>query len=137
MIPINRFVDYPVADALEMLERTKEFYQIFDEASKKLQEIEKAKFKVVKDTTRPNDVHINPKVIADFIKTRDDKLPLHVIINKYDEWFDELYRLIIVNEPWLSHKPVWQHVASILAICYTWDAIRKQASEGLEDLSKE
>lgn len=136
MIPINRFVDYPLAEALNLLEKTKDFGEIFEEVSKKLQEVEAAKFKVAKDTTLPNDIYINPKIIADYIKTRDSKLPLHIIIDKYDEWFDELYRLKVVNEPWLHHKPVFKHVGNILAVCYTWSMIRSQAIEGIEDLEK-
>lgn len=133
MIPTTRFKDYPVQEALRMIEQSKDFYPIFEDAGKKLEEIKKSKLKVEKDTTRPNDIHINPKIIVDFMKSQEDKMPLHLIIDKYDEWFDELYRLMIVNEPWLHHKKVYEHLVAIYTICYTFQAVHAFAIEGLKD----
>lgn len=108
-----------------------DFFPIFEEVATKLKAIKEAKVKVKADTSRPNDIYINPKIKADFKRMLEQEVPVHVAIGIYDEWFDELYRLAIVNEPWLSHPKVFEHVAEILTICATFQDVLEAAKQGM------
>lgn len=142
MIPTTRFVDYNVSDNIRMAEIAKEFFPIFEEASTKLKEAKEAKEKskkakkdkdAPKPPTPPNDIYINPGIKVEFVKLQDAKMPTHLIIDKYDEWFEELYRLTTVNEPWLGHDAVFKHLAEILSICATIQDILDFAKQGLPE----
>lgn len=133
MIPNNKFTDYSNPKLTKMFEQAADFFKVFEECGAKIDAVKSKKLKVVKDTTLPNDIHVNPKIKVDFIKLKDEKLDLDVIFEKYDEWFDELYKLTVVNEPWLAHKAVFQHVGEILAICYTFQEYMTLAKEQLKD----
>lgn len=134
MIPTNRFIDYSVNEAVRMSEQAKEFFPIFEEASTKLKNAKEKKLKVVEDDTRSNDIYINPAIKVEFTKLLEAKMPLHLVIDKYDEWFEELYRLTTVNEPWLGHKAVFEHMVEILTICSTFEQIINFAKQGLPEV---
>lgn len=137
MIPTTRFIDYSMTDNIRMAEKAAEFFPIFEEASQKLVKAKETKLKVVKDDTRSNDIYINPSIRVEFAKLLDSKMPVHLIIDKYEEWFEELYRLTVVNEPWLTHKAVFQHMAEVMTICATFEDILNYAKEGLPMPPKE
>lgn len=134
MIPTNRFIDYSVNEAVRMSEQAKEFFPIFEEASTKLKNAKEKKLKVVEDDTRSNDIYINPAIKVEFTKLLEAKMPLHLVIDKYDEWFEELYRLTTVNELWLGHKAVFEHMVEILTICSTFEQIINFAKQGLPEV---
>lgn len=134
MIPTTRFLDYNPTENLRMAEVVKDFFEIFEEVSTKLKDVHDKKLKLVADETRPNDIHINPSIQAEYFKLEKAEMPIHLIIPKYEEWFDELYRLTIVNEPWLAHKQVFRHLAEIMAVCATFEQILTKAREGLPEI---
>lgn len=129
MKTLNTFFDYTVEQNKAMAKVVEDFFPIFEEAANKMKAIKEAKVKVKADTSRPNDIYINPKIKADFIKLQEAQLPIHTIIEKYDEWFDELYRLMVVNEPWLGHSAVQNHLMEILQICSTFQEILEAAKK--------
>lgn len=124
---LNTFFDYSVEDNKKMAKIVEEFFPIFEEAATKIKTAKEGKLKTLEDTSRANDIYINPKIKADFLRLQTAELPIHQIIPIYDEWFDELYRLVIVNEPWLNHKPVQNHLLEILQICASFQEILEAA----------
>lgn len=76
------------------------------------------------DDAFDNVYFINRQIIVDFNKTLEHRLPFHDIISTYEEWFDELWRLQIVNEKKLGkHKALTEHFFEIFKICASFQAI--------------
>lgn len=127
------FVKYSLEENKKMFKQVKDFHDIFEEVSRIIKEAKTTKVKPVTDTSRDNCIWINPKIKADFIKNLEVVAPIDEVINKYEEWFDELYKLVIVNQEWLHHPKVMNHITEIYAICASLQPIIDKAKVGIPE----
>lgn len=132
MIPTDKLLDYSVSDNIQMANQVKEFIEIFDEVSQKILAVKQSKVKPDKNMVRDNAIFINPKIKREFLELATKEMPFKDIVSKYEEWFEELYRLTVVNETWLFHSKVMNHLTEIYAICSSFQEILDKAKEGFE-----
>jgi hypothetical protein len=137
MIPTTKFADYSQANVEQMMEQISEFHKIFEDANVILtakkdileKKTPKPKVEVVasENASVENCVWIDPSVKARFTALKDVKMPLHQCLEVYDGWFDQLYKLTIVNDHALHKKHLFTHVAEILVICSTFHLVLQAA----------
>jgi len=137
MICSNTFGDYSQEEILKLLGQADEFKEIFENANNILRQkkdiiegkAKKPKVTVVEGATVENCVWIDPSIEVSYKKFNAEKAlkPVHEWFRVYEEWFDQLYKLTIVNDHVLAKKSVFTHVANILVICSTFSGIIQQA----------
>lgn len=131
MIPTNRFLDYSVSQNKELGKRAEEFLESFTLSTKKLKERQGAKLKVEGDTTEDNSIWIDPSIKVQYEKMKTAELPLHAIFDIYDAWFDQLFKLVVINEHRLHRKAIQKHITEIIMICATFQEILQAGAMGL------
>lgn len=120
----TKVTEYTLEANQRMAKQVQEFISIFNEVSEiiiKNKNAPKLKHNgknVSDEPKRDNVIFLNPSIKIKFQKLLEEEKPFHEIIDIYDEWFDELYKLVIVNEPWLSHKSVMDHITEIWNMFY-------------------
>lgn len=109
-------------------EQIKEFSEITGEVVEKIKAVREKKFKVVEDSTLSNDITIAPNIIVDFENLLKGEFTVQQGFDNYDKWFEQLYKLFVVNEPWFRHKKLMEHMMKILAICASFEAFVKEVN---------
>lgn len=130
MIPSDRFIDYGHDDNNRMSKKAEEFLEIFNEVSKKISTRKLVKLKVPPGE-EDNSIWIDPSVKREFMELKDTKMPVQKIVDVYDRWFEQLYKLTIINEQRLHRKKVSFHITEIMIICASFQEILKVAIEGM------
>lgn len=130
MIPSDRFIDYGHDDNTRMAKKAEEFLEIFNEVSKKISTRKLVKLKVLPGE-EDNSIWIDPSIMREFMELKDTKMPVQKIVDVYDRWFEQLYKLTIINEQRLHKKKVSFHLTEMMIICASFQEILKVAIEGM------
>jgi len=130
MIPSDRFVDYDPEDNLDMAKKAERFLEIFNESSKKISIRKLVKLKV-EAAQEDNSIWIDPSIRRQFMELKDKEMPVLQIIDIYERWFEQLYKLTEINEQRLHKKKISFHITEILIMCASFQEIIKKATEGL------
>ena len=142
MIPTTRFLDYNEQANMEMAAKVKDFAEIFKDTDKLLSEIndihegrkKKPVVEVVEDTSEDNSLWIDPSIVVEFVKRKDEKAPVHIIIDVYERWFEQLYKLTTINKPvLLKRKKLFKHMVDIFHVCVTFRDVLAKAAEGIPE----
>lgn len=126
MIPLNTFKDYSEKDNQELAKRAKEFIETFIEAKNILDKSVTNKLKVTSDD---NSIWIDPSIKNEFFSKKNKKMPIHLIFDIYERWFDQFYRLTIINEKRLHKRKLHSHIREIETICASFQEILKMATK--------
>lgn len=131
MIPSDRFLDYSFDENQEMGKKAEEFLHSFKESSEKLTSRKNSKLKMVAGELPDNSIWINPSITVDFQRLKTTVMPLNQIFDRYDIWFDELFRLVIINEPRLHRPRIAKHIIEIMMVCSSFQEILQIGTHGL------
>lgn len=140
MIPTNTVFDYSEEENLKMRAQVEDFIEIFNEVTNKIialkENKKEANPKINPETNFPipemkeivqdtNVFFINPSIKKEFLELQDKKMKTHEIFNKYEEWFEELWRLFVVNEGTTLKKreKMRDHVVEIYQVCATFPTL--------------
>lgn len=127
----TKLTDYQPLEVQELMKKAEDFKEIFENADKVLRQYKdffegkgkKPQVTVVEGEAAENCVWIDPSIAVKFQKMKDHKLPFHKCVEVYDEWFDQLFKLVLVNEHALRRKTVYAHVVGVLIVCSTFGDI--------------
>lgn len=129
----DRFVNYNKSEIDEMFKSCEEFLKTFTEAGNIIKARQNSKLKVQQDTTEDNSIWIDPSIVVEFKRMENTEVSIAEVIVIYDKWFDQLYRLVKINEHRLHRKAIQKHIVEIYQICSTFGTLMAQASIGLTD----
>jgi len=130
MIPGDRFINYSFDANQEMGKKAEEFLASFKESSEKLSARKNSKLKMVEGELPDNSIWINPSIVVEFQRLKIAVMPLSEIFDIYDKWFDELYRLVIINEARLHRPKIANHIIEIMVVCSSFQEILKIGTNG-------
>lgn len=140
MIPTDTVFNYTEEENIKMRKQVEDFLEIFNEVSDKILALKKQEKKPkinsetglpipqIKEVIEPVNVFfINPSIKKQFLELQNEKMSTREILNKYEEWFDEMWRLFIVNEQTTVKKreKLLDHLVEIFQICGTFPELLK------------
>jgi len=131
MIPGDRFINYSFDANQGMGKKAEEFLASFKESCEKLSARKNSKLKMAEGELPDNSIWINPSIVVEFQDLKTTVMPLSEIFDIYDRWFDELYRLTVINEPRLHRPRISKHIIEIMMACSSFQEILQMGTHGL------
>lgn len=123
MIPASGFHVYSESENERLAKKSQDFIEIFKEAKDK---IDKRSLVKLKEENPDNSIWIDPSIKVEFERLKDTKMEVHEIFEIYEKWFEQLYKLTVINEPRLHKKTMRKHIVDLMVICGTFQEFLKQ-----------